>query len=622
MAQDNHLLRLFEVAKFGKTHKHYQHTVDKRTLYKQLVAGVGIDKLLKRFVKRESDELFKQRVVLTQHIVTSICANLLAVFYKVPRSNSARRILTYKGDDNKDKKVKEFEALLSKFNGTISWDDYLSTRFIDLGSVDPNSFVVLEWDAFDATRELIQPRPFEVTAAMAVDYKETNRILDYLIVKQPIQYRTEEAAKEALADTATEIIKDDSSNFKAGNRYTLYGKNQTYTLTQVHEYVLGQTQVTEDRLMQIGEKQYIKLGEAYYEYAEYTPHNCDAVPAMRVGWKTDLATNGETYVNPLHTIEPFLLKTIKTNSELDLVAALLAFPQLIRYAPKCPDIKCLGGVYENGNNCGTCGGTGLRRTAPSAQDAIELPLPKSVEELIPLGDLAKYLGPDVDIVKWQEEYVFKITDTAKRMLFNSETFAPKEVAETAHGRNLDMQNVYDTLYPFSIHFSKGWMFGVGLMAKLADRSKDLVFNHSFGKDFKLKTLDSLIQDLKTVDEIGDPQLKRHIKDDIAQIIYAENHLELMRYQLKEFYNPFSGKSETEIMYLLGSPLVPKRDKILYANSGSILDNIELRFIQKGVDFYSLKRTEQIAEIDTEIATIKEAISKDAPEPTLNLFDNV
>ncbi len=622
MTTDKTLLRFFEVAKFDLKHKHYKRTTDKQKLYRQLVTGEKLEKLLKRYVRRESKPLFEQRVRLTQHIVQAVSANLLASFYKVPRSNAARRTLMYKDDDG-GAKIKEFEALLDKFNGAFSFDDYLATRLIDLGSTDPNAFIGIEWDAFDAEQELIAPRPFEIYSDMAVDYEEKNKTLEYLIVKQAIKFRKDKI-EDIIADDGGELIKNPTTGLETGSRFTLYGKNQTHTLTQVAKHEIGTATLKDDRLTKIAKRIFIRLKGRLFEYVAHTPHNCDAVPAMRAGWNYDLATQGETYVNPLHAVEAYLLKTVKVNSELDLVAALLAFPQLIRYNVKCPDLKCYKGEYENGDKCGTCHGSGMRATAPSAQDSIELPLPNSKEEMLPLGDVAKYLHPDVGIIKWQEDYIEKLTEKAKRMLFNSDTFSPKQTAKTATGTNLDMQNVYDTLYSFSIHYSRTWTQGVRLMSKLADRQKDLVFRHSFGKDFKFKTLDGLIADLERVDKIGDAHLKRHIKDDIATIMYSENPTELMRYKLMEFYNPFSGKSEVEIQYLLGSQLVPLKSKILYANSGSILDAIELRFAKPDVkrgDFYALKRSEQIAEIDLEVDAIIDQIKTDSPTPddSLNLI---
>ena len=116
MEEQQILERFFQTVAFNYTHRHYKHVTKKAVLYNQLVAGVGLDKLLKQYVRREDKNLFDQRVALTHHIVTAVSKNLLSVFYKIPRSNSARRILTYTTKDP-DKLTNKLEAILKKFWG-------------------------------------------------------------------------------------------------------------------------------------------------------------------------------------------------------------------------------------------------------------------------------------------------------------------------------------------------------------------------------------------------------------------------------------------------------------------------------------------------------------------------
>ncbi len=618
MEQEKLLLRFFQVVAFGLRHKHYKHTIDKHKTYMQLVAGVGLDELLAQYVRRENADLFAQRKRLTKHVVTAVCKNLMDVFYKVPRSNSARRVLTYTGDAV-DKKVREVEGLLTKFWGDESWDDYMATRFVELNSIDPNSFVVFEWDKFDAEVELIQPRPFEVKSSAAIDFKYNNKVLEYLIVMDDYQYK--EVAKQG--ESIEPKLKNPNKNKKKGRKYTLYAQNQTWQLLQVDENEVPLTvNLQEGKPVEAtrnGEKVvYVKLAKHYYEFKTFDPHNCEAVPAFRVGYYRDLATDGETFVNPIHAAEPYLMKTIKVNSELDLVATLLAFPQMIKYGLKCEDTKCYQGYYEDNTACKTCGGTGVKPTAPSAQDAIVIPMPESKEELIPLSEIVQYINPPVDIVKWQEDYVEKLTQKAKRIMFNSDTFGPKETAETAHGRNLDMQNVYDTLHPFAVRFGKIWTMGVKTMAKLADRVDNLVASYTFGKDFKLKSLDSLIVDLSIANKIGSPSLVRHLNSDIAQIIFSEKPIELQRYELKELYNPFAGKSEKEVVILMASPYVSKREKVLHANYGKIFDELELEHANSSKDFYKLNRTAQREAVYKKVDEIIGVLDKENPSPSLDL----
>lgn len=615
------LLRFFMVVARGLRHKHHAHTVKKHKDYMALVAGVGLDERLEQYVRREDKELFKQRVALTNHIVTAVSKNLLDPFYKVPRSNSGRRVLNYTGNAN-ETKVKEVETMLSNFWGDESWDDYMATRFTELNSIDPNSFVAMEFKPFDANTEMVSPYPYEVSSSMAIDYKKVNKVLEYLVAKDSHRYKIKELVAGLDPNQVnTTVLPDTKNQYKDGSKYTLYTKNQTFQLVQVHENEEnGLQNLTEGKPTKLGgeDKEFIKLGENYYQFLTFIPHNCDQVPAVQVGYYRDLSTHGETFVSPIHPAIPYLDKTIKVNSELDLVATLLAFPQMIMYGEPCADISCHNGYQENGKMCGTCNGTGVKANAPSAQDAIVIRMPASKEEMIPLTELIKYIAPPVDTVKWQEDYIDKLTFNAKRIMFNSDVFDRKQIADTATGKTIDMQNVYDTLHPFAIKFGKTWKAGVTIMAKLADRADKLVASYTFGKDFKLKTLDSLILDLSTASNIGSPTLVRHLNYDIAQIIFSEKPLELQRYKLKEMYNPFAGKSEKEIMILLAGGLVSRRDKVLHANYGRIFDELEIDHGKEGKDFYQLKRLAQRELIYKKVDEIIAELDGENPPPTVDL----
>lgn len=623
MNEDAKLIyRLFQVAAYGLTHRHYAHVTAKAELYGQLVAGVNLDKLLKQFVKREDEELFKQRVALTQHIVTAVCKNLLDVFYKVPRSSSARRIIAYEKDKGNERKAEEVEGILSKFWGNASFDSYMGVRFIELNATDPNSFVVLEWDEFDGKTDLIQPRPFEVSSTAAVDFDYKNQVLQHLIVKDVHYYDRYKVDSGSGSAPNAPVLKKPHEGQEKGEKYTLYGKNSTWQLLQVDEMLPVSPTVNEGVLFAgivNGEKlNFVKLGKKMFEYRAYNPHNLGAVPAFRVGYYRDLATDGATYVNPLHAAEPFLLKSITTNSHLDIVATLLAFPQQIKYGRACQDSQCFNGYYDNGKKCNTCMGSGVEATAPSAQDAIVLKMPENKDALIPMDELIKYIHPPVEIVKWQEDYVNNLTEKAKRTMYNSDTFTKSEVAKTATGENLDMQNVYDALFPFSNRHAKLWVFGVKSIAKLADRGEGLVANYTYGKDFKLKTLDTLIASLVQVNTLNNATLSNEINADIAEILFSEKPIDLQRYKLKQMFSPFRGKNDKDIALLMVSGYVSRKDKVLYANFERIFDELELDYGGRGKNFYSLNRTDQREEIYNKVDEIIKALDEENPAPVLPL----
>jgi hypothetical protein len=391
-------------------------------------------------------------------------------------------------------------------------------------------------------------------------------------------------------------------------------KNKTYTLTQISETDATATAgvLTQGVPFQTLTEKIIKLADRFFIFDDTKdPHNLDAVPAFQVGYMRDQTTYGETFVSPLHIIEPYLLKTIKVNSEFDLVATLLALPQMVKYGQPCVDAQCFGGEYANGKSCSTCSGTGIKATAPSAQDAIVLPIPRNKDEMLPLGEFIKYIHPDVAIVEWQRAYIEKLTSICKVLLFADDVFDKSQIAETATGKNLDMQSVYDTLWPLAKKMAQVWNFAVPAIADLADLKKGLVSRFTYNKDFKLKSLDTLIADLDRLKEINNPTLKNHIGADIAAIIYAERPMEMMRYRAIEKYSPFSGKSETEIMLLMVSPYVTKRQKILHAQIGLIFDELETENASK--NFYLMQRSAQKLAIDKKIDEIEARIDSETPE---------
>lgn len=573
-------------------HDNYTRTVEFADMYMKLITGEGLDDLLVQFTKREDAALFQQRKDITKHVIPAVCKNLIDIFNKVPRSNAIQRSISYTGNSN-DKK-KELLEILAKFWGNKDHNDYLSTRWMELNMVDPNAFIVLEWKPFEEN-ERAQPYPYEVKSANAVDYQYENNILQYLVDKN-----------------------DD--------RLTFYGQNQTVVFDEVEDeellkslqrfvkektYAVAQTE-TELYLVLSKDKAYlITIPE---------PHNLEAVPAIRVGYNRDLYTEGTSFVNPFHAAICYLEKTLKINSELDLSSALVAFPQQLRYVrKKCAHEGCFKGRIETENGsmeCPTCHGTGLDTTT-SVQEVITIEMPETPEDMFPLSNLIDYKTPPIEILQWQEQYVEKLTQKARSVVFNTDIFDKQEVQATATGKNIDLQNVYDVLYPMVVQLGDAWGFIVNGVANITDLDEGLVALFIFQKDFKLKGTETLIADLKAANDSGaDPSIINAINNDIARIIYEDNPLEYQKYLLKQVYNPFQGKSNDEIMLLLNGDLTTQYNKVLYSNLGNIFDELEAEQIAKGSDFYMLNKAEQNRlvkeKVDSMILQIEQDKSKNEP----------
>lgn len=615
------LIEKLILAANGVRHKHYQHTVKKHTLYMQLIAGVGIDKLLRKFVRREDEVLFKQRVELTQHITKSICRSLLGVWNKIPRSPSGRRVLTYEGSTGVESKVKDLEGRLAKFWGAHTFDQYLAVRARELQAVDPNAFLVYEFGAFDHRKELLQPHPFEVLSANAVDFKYTNGILKFLTVKGAHTFDLEEQA-EGIPKVPGVAVKTQKQ--KVGHKFTIYGQKETAQLLEVDERFVDLSQFSEDLTVYRASykgplvngyskvMRFVKIKDKVYTVKTFTPHNLGEVPAMRVGYLRDLETQGESFVNELDAVEPYLLKSITVNSHLDIVAALIAFPQRVRFGVVCKAIECNKGYNADDSKCTNCNGAGIEPMTPSTQDDVVFPMPQDIEDMPSLKDVIHHVHPEVAIIKWQDEYCDKLVSTARRMLFNTDVFDRKQIADTATGKHLDMSNVYDTLYPYAMHHSRMFVHGVRVCAGLMDRAKGLVVSYTYGKDFKLKTLDSLISDLSATNGLGNSALSKSLNDDIALILYSDQPLELQRYRARQMFNPFEGKSEKEVMLLMASDFTPLAHKVLWANLGNIFDAIEIEQAKQKIDFYQLNHTVQREIINEKVDEIIAELTPEVP----------
>ncbi|MCX6329094.1 MAG: hypothetical protein NTZ85_06200 [Bacteroidia bacterium] len=577
---DELIIKKFVEIAEGYRHPNYKRTCDKADTYKKLYTGEDMNSLMRRFDMREDTERFEQRLLITQHITSTVMRNLAKPQYKIPRANNIQRIITFANSNTKDDQL---EKILGKFWGKKSLDKYMATRWIELNNVDPNLFLVLEWAAFDNTKEKASPYPYEVYSKNVMDFKYINETLEYLVT-----FGTVEVLDEYKQKILTE-------------KYTYYGKNQTFTCTEMPE-LLNQAreipvEIADGWLVLI-----LKRNKTFL-IQEIIPHNLGFVPAERIGWNRDIQTDGVTMISPLDDAIPILMKLVKANSELDLTMALHAFPQKVQYSKKCPADNCVGGNLPDGSTCPRCHGDGVE-VHKTAQDVINLNMPDTKEELIDLDNIIRYVSPPVDLVKFQDVYVQRLAAWCKEAIYNTEVFSKKEISETATGKNIDLQNVYDALYPMADAYSEFWKFMVTTIAKIVSLDKGLVCDFIFSKDFKMKSLSDLYMDLKlAADSRADSFIKDTISEDIARIMYHDNPVELSKILTKKMFFPFSGKTQEEINLSLESENVPEEIKTLYFNYGWIFDEIASEEAQKGNNFWTFERNEQKKLIDAKIATL-------------------
>ena len=568
---------LADIVTNNTVHQDYERVKELAGMYYSFITGEGLSKMMKRFTMRESKTAFDQRVAIKEHIIPATVSNITSVERKVPSSNGMSRVLTYK-EDNKFTKAKKLEQVLRVFWGDQSFDDWMATRWIELNDLDPNTFAVIEWQDFDAQKEKASPYPYESKSAEAIMFEYINNILQYLVDKR-------------------------------GDDYTMYLKNQTVRAVMISEddplYKIVAPRATEvGEIVEIDGRMFFKKADkVYYEIIAFKPHNLGRVPAFRVGYKRDDVTDGRSYVSPYHEAVPHLKKTLKANSELDLTMALHAFPQKIVTANRCTDTKCNEGRVtiegETTKTCTTCEGTGYQ-VHTSAQDIIRVPIPRGKDEQLSLDNLARYIAPEVALIQFQRDYIEYLTNECMQAVFNSDIFTREEVATTATEKRIDLDNIYDTLYPLSVRYAKLWKFGVDLIAEITDLDENLISSLTFSKDFKFKSKDDYIRDRQNAKDAGTPDIiLRNIDDEIIRIDTADNPHEYQIFKTVESFDPFSGKNDEEIITAMASNTVPFKIKVLYDNLGWIFDSIFL----ENDGFFQMPRKKQVAIVDAKVEEI-------------------
>ncbi|GGH24706.1 hypothetical protein FAZ19_16235 [Sphingobacterium alkalisoli] len=551
-------------------HPNYQRVINLAALYATIITGEGVADLLKQFKMREDDIAHQQRIDLTISTVDALSASVINPFEKVLRTDPLVKRIESADEKNIDILTDKIMDFYSSENQNSGLDYWLQTRFKSLSFLDPNAFIVLEWDNFNENIERASPYPYEVSAKQAINFEYKNNKLQYLLDKKPIKF----------------VPADDPKMKQDGFKYTLYAIG----------FVIAFERIGDRYQLQPNEAIWkSKGGERYAVRIHKTLLN--DVPAFSIGYVGDQRTKEVTYVNPFHSAISWFKKILNLGSEADLSKTLHAFPQKFQYVQRCTgttETPCRDGTDHDGNACKVCGGKGLV-VHTSAQDAVYLPLPKRSEDFFDLDKLMVYKHPPIDLLQFQEDILDKYEQKIHASVFNTLSLIKKTTVATATERGQDLDNVYDTLHPFAEKITSIWSGIVEMIAEITEtQTEDLIVDMRYPSDFKMKTIGQLIEDLKTANDSGAPGFMRaKISDDIAEQTFVDQPEEFQKYQVKQQFYPFPGKTESEIESLLTLDLVTFRVKLLYANFDLLFKRAE----KENLGFWQMKFDQQEVIID-------------------------
>jgi len=601
---------LLDTITYNKYHADYIRTIEIAEDYKAYVTGFGIDKKLRQFNLREDDALFEQRKRLTQAITPDITNSIMNPMFKVGRTPATIQVDWDKSETSETNKLELGEAA-NKFYGNESVNDYLSYRLPELDSTDPNSFIVVEFaetvnpllpDAVKAN-----PYPFEVSSKEACNYKFINNILQFLIVKETKYYKDDKGKQQEL-NRLTMYLADSSIVIQQHTKedFQLFLSNNATIPLAIETILTSEMQDANSYFYVVNGK--TEKQRRYYSIHKFT-HNIGFVPAFRVGSRPDLVTEGRTKVPMMHPAQPYLEKSIKTMSEFDLSIALHTFPQKIQYTDPClgegegeTRTFCLNGYTAGGGKCKACNGSGFKYHQ-SAQDLIQIRMPKDLKDMVSLENLIAYKYPPIELLNFQKTYgLFELRVAAQTAVYNSEVFSKDEVQQTATGKMIDMDAVYDTLQPFAKRYSTIWTGIMKSIASLRDISEGFIVYHKFPNDFKMKSFTALLNDLVIANQNNAPShIKNAITNDITRKIYIDQPNTVHKIETKTKFFPFQSKTESEVQYIITNDLTDTYNKTLYIFFDKIFHDIEYDLSLAQRDFYFLNETLQREILDAKVA---------------------
>jgi hypothetical protein len=548
---------LTDVVRGNKRHKDYERVCWLAAHYRQLITGEGAEQLLQQFVRREDVTMFAQRVLITSLLTEAWADTLMNPFYRIGRLDNVKKLIGFDSDvTNPDIRIQEIEDRLSSFYGAESLEKFLGVRFVELSFMDPNSFIAIEFEAFDNIKEKARPYPVEYTAEEAIHFNYKNNILQYLIIKKDI----------ALDGTW-------------GEQYLMYLPNEIIRLTQVKR---PENQVIGENLNdQIVSGMWQCSPDRVFLVELYRP-NAGEVQATRVGYKSDLRTNSRTYVNPFHATLAYFKKSIKIVSEADLTASLHAFPHVATWEEVCdgyPDlnISCKKGYDIKGNQCKRCKGKGvISHYSTSAQDAITLKMPKEggPTPLVTPDNVISFKSPDIGILNWQDAKIEKLKSEAISTMYNNDVLSKTTVAETATAASAKREEMYNTLHPAAENTSSKWKFFTRVITVLLNNPKPKLL-YEYPSDYKVQTVDELLDQLERANKSQGPaSLRQAISLDIAAKVYVDDDYAFLKEKVKAKWIPMLGKSDDTVLMLISLGKLTDEEETLWIHSDSIFDDLE------------------------------------------------
>lgn len=537
-------------------HPWYDETVEHAELCRKLITGDGADSLLVQITGRESDRQKELRNRIFFPLTRSICAKGRVPYSKVTRVDGTVTDYIYEGEGDNEKKKRLIKAL-DGFYGEENLDDYLDDRFLSLSMVDPNAFIVVEFEQFDHRRTTAQPYPLEISSEQAVNYGKRFNKVEWLVARFDHTF-----VVNAKPDDSS---KDDEQE---GDRFVMYF-GWVLDCAQV-QFNKDYPQAKDIEVREGMAPIYFSTKDKSYLLSLFTPFGKRQEPefqGIQVGYRLHPDVTQQWYVSPIYPAIPRMLSTLKTGSEHSLVMSLVAHPEVWQFLEDCEGDtakkeSCTNGRTRSGSKCSECGGTG-KKLPQSVLDAITLKMPLDKDDyILPLKDMKHFHSPDVAIIKALGDHVYQLEHQCLQDMFTATNVERKEAERTATRENIDADAQNSAVIPYARKIKTAHIKLAWVSACFVDADNGLTVVKEIPDDLQLEPLAQKIETLTMAKTSGSPDVLDLAEQDVVIKMLENRPADLQKWKVRRYFRPLANVSEDLRQLALTNGEITMREKVL------------------------------------------------------------
>lgn len=558
---------LLENIEFQYRHEGYEQAKSIRKFSHMISTGIGQEEQVTRYRRFEADDLKTQRTKLYNPATKQAISRPRKYWKRVGRVENISRAFNSK-DENK---MRELLDAFKQFQPGIALEDWLIKHLEFLGVTDPNAWVVYERAEERGPQGQVltvrtYPFTFSSENSLNFSFSRTGRLQWFL-------GRTIDS----------EVI------YKGGTRIT-------NTLENYYLYGPGIVASAREK----GEKTKMASDEQEVKVTVYPPNSQGAVdryffvsirengttevPAMCAGVYMDEEVGLPTVFVPwFYPASGVLYDLIRDKSVADVLTIVHAYPRRWVFEPACAfeDEKgvCEGG-YLNGDphvKCPGCNGTGVSAGHTTEQASVSLVMPPGADAQKNLLELSKmsFVEPvDIGLLQLVQSRIEATEAAVIASVFDSGIVQKPTETKTRTATEIStvMDGISDVLSPFcntvSSHFELATRVGAQYL------EFEIQVEHSFPEDLDIMTLADEVALFKEVEEAGlGYEAKSAQRGRVLQKMHAATPIAQKQISAKYNHEPFAGRNESEIAFILSSRAPLDTDRVLWENFEAIFREI-------------------------------------------------